>query len=198
MQTSTNGASNLAVIVKKTLSQSGPKGLFVGLSASLLRQMSYSLVRLGSYEHLKATLSKGAQDIRFGISFGTDIIYCRTIATHPAADDSGCRCCRRARRACRQSSRSAQLLSDVNSSSDPSHLDVLLVRMTSDVLRPEADKYNYRNALRGLYILARDEQIKGLTKGIWPNTVSPNTRCCLGPHSALSMQARAILMNVSF
>lgn len=33
------------------------RGLFTGLSASIMRQMTYSLVRLGSYEVIKQRLS---------------------------------------------------------------------------------------------------------------------------------------------
>jgi dicarboxylate transporter 10 len=33
------------------------RGLFTGISASIMRQMSYSLVRLGSYEVIKQKLS---------------------------------------------------------------------------------------------------------------------------------------------
>jgi dicarboxylate transporter 10 len=41
--------------------QSGMGSLYVGLSASLLRQMSYSLVRLGAYDAMKSQLSKDKQ-----------------------------------------------------------------------------------------------------------------------------------------
>lgn len=35
------------------------RGLYTGLTASLMRQMSYSLVRLGSYEAIKQKISAG-------------------------------------------------------------------------------------------------------------------------------------------
>lgn len=38
--------------------QSGFKSIYAGLSASLMRQMTYSLVRIGAYEKLKAKISK--------------------------------------------------------------------------------------------------------------------------------------------
>lgn len=44
-------------ILQASIAQSGLRSLYTGLSASLLRQMSYSLVRIGSYEKLKAKLS---------------------------------------------------------------------------------------------------------------------------------------------
>ena len=49
--------STLAVI-STSISQSGFKSLYTGLSASLMRQMSYSMVRLGVYEKMKSQLSK--------------------------------------------------------------------------------------------------------------------------------------------
>jgi dicarboxylate transporter 10 len=45
-------------IIRNSITQSGLRGLYAGLSASLLRQMSYSLVRLGAYEKMKEKLSK--------------------------------------------------------------------------------------------------------------------------------------------
>lgn len=45
-------------VLRASISQYGLRSLYTGLSASLLRQMSYSLVRLGSYESLKARLQK--------------------------------------------------------------------------------------------------------------------------------------------
>lgn len=45
-------------IIRASLVQSGFPSLYAGLTASLMRQMSYSLVRLGSYEKMKAYLSR--------------------------------------------------------------------------------------------------------------------------------------------
>lgn len=45
-------------IIRASLVQSGFPSLYAGLTASLMRQMSYSLVRLGSYENMKAYLSR--------------------------------------------------------------------------------------------------------------------------------------------
>ena len=41
-----------------TVAETGISSLYTGLSASIMRQMSYSLVRLGTYEQMKAELSK--------------------------------------------------------------------------------------------------------------------------------------------
>ena len=45
-------------ILRMTISKTGFKSLYTGLSASVMRQMSYSLVRLGTYEKMKAHLSR--------------------------------------------------------------------------------------------------------------------------------------------
>lgn len=45
-------------VVRTSISQSGFRSLYTGLTASLMRQMSYSLVRLGSYEKMKEHLSR--------------------------------------------------------------------------------------------------------------------------------------------
>ncbi|KAG2023168.1 dicarboxylic acid transporter [Coprinopsis cinerea AmutBmut pab1-1] len=45
-------------VIQLSIQQSGFRGLYVGLTASLMRQMSYSLVRLGSYETIKGYMSK--------------------------------------------------------------------------------------------------------------------------------------------
>ncbi|KAK7694192.1 hypothetical protein QCA50_001372 [Cerrena zonata] len=45
-------------VIRHSVAQSGIRSLYTGLSASLLRQMTYSLVRLGSYESMKSTMSE--------------------------------------------------------------------------------------------------------------------------------------------
>lgn len=59
MQTIQSGSrpSTLSII-RMTVVETGFKSLYTGLSASILRQMSYSLVRLGAYEKMKVHLSK--------------------------------------------------------------------------------------------------------------------------------------------
>lgn len=45
-------------VISTSISESGFRSLYTGLSASLMRQMSYSMVRLGVYEEMKSKLSK--------------------------------------------------------------------------------------------------------------------------------------------
>lgn len=68
MQTSTHKSTFIQAI-KEVLGQSGTssgfaklnsgvRGLYTGLSASIFRQMTYSITRLGAYDALKARLSQ--------------------------------------------------------------------------------------------------------------------------------------------
>lgn len=57
--------------------------------------------------------------------------------------------------------------------------DIILVRMTSDINKPEGKRYNYANALSGLYRIVTKEGVGSLFRGVTPNIV------------------RAVLMNAS-
>ncbi|KZT42785.1 mitochondrial carrier [Sistotremastrum suecicum HHB10207 ss-3] len=134
IQTLGPGQKSMSLVIRAALNQSGVKSLYTGLSASLLRQMTYSLVRLGSYETIKRWLAKGQKPktsqliLAAGLAGGLG-----GIAGNPA--------------------------------------DVLLVRMTSDPMKPASLRYHYRNALDGLYKLLRREGFEGLTRGMGTNTV---------------------------
>lgn len=58
LQSEGAGPSTLRVL-RDTVALTGVRSLYIGLSASVLRQMTYSLVRLGSYEGIKSWISKG-------------------------------------------------------------------------------------------------------------------------------------------
>lgn len=49
---------NTITILRATIVESGFRSIYTGISASILRQMSYSLVRIGAYEKVKAHLSR--------------------------------------------------------------------------------------------------------------------------------------------
>ncbi|GJJ13925.1 hypothetical protein Clacol_008182 [Clathrus columnatus] len=136
-------------VIRETIVSSGVRSLYVGLSASLLRQMTYSLVRLGSYDSIKNRITDGKQ-----------------LSNH------------------RKQPSNTQLLLAAGISGGfggvaGNPADILLVRMTTDPLKPPNTRYNYSNAFYGLFRLAREEGFQGLLRGLSPNTI------------------RAVLMNTS-
>jgi len=121
-------------VIQASISQSGFRSLYAGLSASLMRQMSYSMVRLGAYEEMKSYLSKEGPPSNINLLLAAIITGgLGGIAGNPA--------------------------------------DIILVRMTSDLIRPPEKRYGYRNAVVGVINLIREEKFRGLTRGIGPNTV---------------------------
>jgi dicarboxylate transporter 10 len=49
--------------------------------------------------------------------------------------------------------------------------DVLNVRMQNDHSLPIAERRNYKNAIDGLFRMAREEGPKSLFRGVWPNSM---------------------------
>ncbi|KAM6498356.1 Mitochondrial carrier domain containing protein [Amanita muscaria] len=133
---------SMVTLLRSSITQSGFRSLYTGLSASLMRQMSYSLVRIGVYEKLKTKVTHDSRShvmqllLAAGVAGGLG-----GIAGNPA--------------------------------------DIILVRMTSDSVRPPESRYNYRNAAVGFVRLVKDEGLKGMWRGLGTNT------------------SRAVLMNVS-
>ena len=137
-------------ILRTTITETGFRSLYTGLSASIMRQMTYSLVRLGAYEKMKAELSKdgpapashlflaamvaGGLGGMAGNPAGRPLDCLMIPGTHPV-------------------------------------VDILLVRMTSDFVRPPEQRYNYRNAIDGLVTLVREEGVQGLSRGMGTNLV---------------------------
>ena len=52
---------SMLTVFRSTILESGLRSLYTGLSASILRQMTYSMVRLSSYDEMKAWLSRRKQ-----------------------------------------------------------------------------------------------------------------------------------------
>ncbi|KAJ4485528.1 mitochondrial carrier domain-containing protein [Lentinula aciculospora] len=128
-------------VFRKSFVQQGFRGIYTGLTASLLRQMSYSLVRIGAYEEMKSQLSQNGKPSSIQLLAAACLAGgLGGIAGNPA--------------------------------------DILLVRMTGDVIKPQEHRFNYSNALSGLANLAEQEGVKGMARGLGTN-------------------ARAMLMNAS-
>ncbi|OCF45817.1 solute carrier family 25 (mitochondrial dicarboxylate transporter), member 10 [Kwoniella heveanensis CBS 569] len=60
MQTSTS-KTTFSHAVRGVLQQNGVRGLYTGLTASIFRQMTYSVTRLGAYDMMKAMMSDGGK-----------------------------------------------------------------------------------------------------------------------------------------
>lgn len=152
--TPTLGSENPSMfsVIRSTVTQYGFRSLYTGLSAAILRQMSYSLVRLGSYEKFKDALSSNGPPPAGLLLLGAMAAGALGgIAGNPAGE-----------------LRSKASRYDFDSTGAP---DILLVRMTSDSVRPVEERYHYRNALSGLVRLVKEEGPKGLFRGLEANMV---------------------------
>ncbi|KAF8641014.1 hypothetical protein AX17_000659 [Amanita inopinata Kibby_2008] len=133
---------SIAFVIRTSIRESGFRSLYTGLTASLMRQMSYSLVRIGAYEKMKAEIARDGRPRTVHLLLAASLAGgLGGIAGNPA--------------------------------------DIVLVRMTSDSVRPPNLRYGYRNAIIGLVRLVKEEGLKGLGRGLGTN------------------MSRAVLMNAS-
>ncbi|KIH94738.1 solute carrier family 25 (mitochondrial dicarboxylate transporter), member 10 [Sporothrix brasiliensis 5110] len=126
----------------------GIRGLYSGLSASLLRQLTYSTTRFGLYEAIKGRLEEyaagkpdaGRKKKKAQVSFGALVVAASVAGM--AGGFAG------------------------------NAADVLNVRMQHDAALPVEKRRGYRNAVHGLVRLAREEGLaKGWFRGVWPNSI---------------------------
>jgi dicarboxylate transporter 10 len=159
-------------MLRSTVAHTGVRSLYTGISASILRQMTYSMVRLGSYDEIKQRLAKlhGRSSalhlpIAAGIAGGLG-----GIVGNPAGEVHALH---------------AFLLALFTG-----FVDILLVRMTTDSVRPPAERFGYSNAITGLVTLSRTEGLEGLMRGASANTVSNISfrTCHLGVDDGLSLE----------
>jgi solute carrier family 25 (mitochondrial dicarboxylate transporter), member 10 len=122
------------------LQNEGLSSLYTGISAALLRQMTYSTVRFGVYEDLKS---------RFSVQNPTSNTSQNLSMTTLIALSSF-----------------AGLLGGI--AGNPA--DVLNVRMQSDASKPPDVRQNYKNALSGLVRMIREEGLSSVWRGVGPNT----------------------------
>ncbi|KAJ7071389.1 mitochondrial carrier [Mycena amicta] len=133
---------SILTVLRASIHDSGFRSVYTGLTAAWTRQMSYSLVRIGTYEELKSRLSRNGPPSAFSLIAAASVAGgLGGIVGNPA--------------------------------------DIILVRMTSDSMRPLENRYRYSNAITGLFSLAKEEGLRGLGRGIGTNTM------------------RAVLMNAS-
>jgi dicarboxylate transporter 10 len=125
------------------IKHSGIRGLYNGLSASLLRQLTYSTTRFGIYEELKSrsatTLPK---DPLTGKPTAPPLTLLIAMAT----------------------------VSGLVGGVAGNAADVLNVRMQHDAALPPAQRRNYAHAFDGLVRMVREEGPRSIFRGVWPNS----------------------------
>jgi dicarboxylate transporter 10 len=125
------------------LRTSGPSGLYNGISASLLRQITYSTVRFGIYEELKSRASHTTSPD--GTTSKQQPAFPVLVALAAASGFIG----------------------GVSGNA----ADVLNVRMQHDAALPRHQRRNYKHALDGWIRMTREEGLKSWFRGWWPNSV---------------------------
>ncbi|KAF2470604.1 mitochondrial carrier [Lindgomyces ingoldianus] len=112
----------------------GIKGLYRGLSAAQLRQLTYSMTRFGVYEELKDkfTTSKSEPSFFTLVAMASASGFLGGVAGNPG--------------------------------------DVLNVRMQHDAALPPEKRRNYKHAIDGLIRMTKEEGIRSLWRGVWPNS----------------------------
>ncbi|KAI9263683.1 mitochondrial carrier domain-containing protein [Sporodiniella umbellata] len=143
----TNGSASCGMLgtMIKIAQNEGFFKLYAGLSASILRQATYSTVRFGVYEKLKELISKDKSKLAYVIfSFGGieanlgELLICSSIA---GALGGAC--------------------------GNPG--DVINVRMQNDGQLPIQQRRNYRHAFDGIIRISKEEGYSALFRGLGPN-----------------------------
>jgi dicarboxylate transporter 10 len=124
------------------IKHNGVRGLYSGLSASLLRQITYSTTRFGVYEELKSRFASKQIDPATGKA---------KPPSFPLLVAMAC---------------ASGVLGGIAGNA----ADVLNVRMQHDAALPAAQRRNYAHALDGLVRMVREEGVASVFRGVWPNS----------------------------
>ncbi|PVH77025.1 MC family mitochondrial carrier protein [Cadophora sp. DSE1049] len=135
-----SGSSSMIRMFPHIISIEGVRGLYAGLSAALMRQMTYSTVRFGVYEHLK--------------------VRCQP---HPTVSNPNPRIS--SIKLIVISGLSGFIGGVVGNPAD-----VLNVRMQSDMAKPLDARKNYKNGLDGLVRMICEEGVRSTITGVGPNS----------------------------
>ncbi|KAK4242112.1 mitochondrial carrier domain-containing protein [Achaetomium macrosporum] len=120
----------------------GVRGLYNGLSASLLRQITYSTTRFGIYEELKSRFTSKKDDPATGKPKPPSLALLIAMAS------------------------TSGFIGGVAGNA----ADVLNVRMQHDAALPPSQRRNYAHALDGLVRMVREEGVGSVFRGVWPNS----------------------------
>ncbi|KAH7222347.1 mitochondrial carrier domain-containing protein [Fusarium oxysporum] len=118
----------------------GPRGVYSGLSAALLRQLTYSSVRLGVYEKLKAQYSQPSFNGDGSVAKPSMDLYIFQAAI-------------------------AGVLGGI--AGNPA--DVVNLRMQTDAALPPAQRRGYASVFHGMASIIREEGLSGMFRGLGSN-----------------------------
>ncbi|KAK4189937.1 putative mitochondrial dicarboxylate transporter [Podospora australis] len=143
LQTRTgNMPTNMSGTFIHILRHDGFLGLYSGLSASLLRQITYSTTRFGIYEELKTRFSPTAIDPLTNKPIPPSLPLLIAMAS------------------------TSGIIGGIAGNA----ADVINVRMQHDASLPPAQRRNYAHAGEGLVRMVREEGVASLFRGVGPNS----------------------------
>lgn len=146
------------------ISNNGLLGLYAGLSASLLRQITYSTTRFGIYEELKTRLTKKNE----GKPPSFPVLVALSCTSGFIGGISGNagkthKPCAHRRPLAPQRCDPAPMLTRT--------ADICNVRMQHDAALPPEKRRNYKHALDGMLRMAREEGLMSWFRGVLPNSM---------------------------
>lgn len=150
----TKGSAKLGMFstMVKIAQNEGFTKLYAGLSASILRQATYSTVRFGVYEKLKDLVSKNKSKFKKRSEIDYDSIRLITCIEANLGELLVC-------------SSIAGALG--GACGNPG--DVINVRMQNDGQLPPHQRRNYKHAIDGIIRISREEGFSALFRGLGPN-----------------------------
>ncbi|KAG8202517.1 DIC1 [Candida africana] len=143
LQTATKPGQSLLSMIYQIITKEGVFKIYSGLTASLLRQATYSTTRFGIYEFLKEQYMES-----IATTGGTEQKKPSTAVLLPMSMIAGA------------------LGGLVGNPSD-----VVNIRMQNDSTLPINQRRNYRNAFDGIYKICQQEGINSLFRGLTPNLI---------------------------
>ncbi|ADV22078.1 solute carrier family 25 (mitochondrial dicarboxylate transporter), member 10 [Cryptococcus gattii E566] len=132
------------------------RGLYTGLTASVFRQMTYSVTRLGVYDVMKNAMSNnGVKKLRTG-----DMVICASVAGALGGVAGNPADIILVRYVVLRSNQAA--FADKRLSGR---------RMVADPTKPVDHQVHYKNAIHGVYKMVSNEGIASLARGLAPNII---------------------------
>lgn len=148
LQTAEVPGQHLVGMFVSIIRNEGLLAIYSGLSASLLRQATYSTTRFGVYEYLKKEVS------HMYFKNHPDVLKANPQATPPA-----------------YMLVPLSMFAGAAGGVVGNPADMVNVRMQNDKSLPLKDRRNYKNAIDGMVRIVREENFKALFTGLGPNVM---------------------------